>query len=68
MLSDEGVYSERIPSGTLVPHWAYIRPSDYDDTFDAGAAKLVGGQFLLIATSNPTGSCRSAILLTRTSP
>lgn len=44
MLQDEGTYNQIIPSGTLVPHWAYLKPSDYSDFFDPSAAKLVGGE------------------------
>jgi hypothetical protein len=43
-LQSEGTYNQIIPGGTLVPHWAYLKPSDYDDFFNANAAKLVGGE------------------------
>lgn len=40
----QGTYTQLIPSGTVVPHWAYLKPSDNGDFFDADAAKLVGGE------------------------
>ena len=45
MVSGEGVFPEDIPAGTLVPHWAYMRPSDYGGNFDVNASKLIGGGF-----------------------
>lgn len=48
LLSDQGVFPEAIPEGTRVPHWAYIKPSDNDDFFDALAAKLVGGALRVV--------------------
>lgn len=44
LLQDEGTYSEYIPSGTRVPRWAYLKPSDYRDFFSPGAAISVGGE------------------------
>jgi hypothetical protein len=62
MLSAQGVYSQKIPARTRVPHWAYIKPRDHHDSFDPRAAKLVGGEFL-------ASMCKKTsfhLLLTRT--
>jgi len=42
LLQDEGTYGEYIPSGTLVPRWAYLKPSDTHGYFYAAAAIAVG--------------------------
>ena len=40
-----GSYPETIPSGTRVPHWAYLDPTQTDDFFNATIAQNTGGTF-----------------------
>lgn len=44
MLQDQGAYNKTIPSGTAIPNWAYMKPSNYNDYFSPVAAQLVGGE------------------------
>jgi len=67
MVSVEGVFPEDIPAGALVPHWAYIKPSDYGGSFDVNASKLIGDN----PESSPSGgsstSYRSATTISSAS-
>ncbi|KAF8306148.1 hypothetical protein DL93DRAFT_2088910 [Clavulina sp. PMI_390] len=42
MISPEGSYDSIIPSGTRVPAWAFLKPSDSGDFFDPTKAQIVG--------------------------
>ena len=61
MLQEQGTYDQIIPSGTLVPHWAYLKPADYGDIFNVNAAKLAGGESWIVLLSCPSPNAHSGI-------
>lgn len=63
MVSGEGTFPDDIPAGTLVPHWAYIRPSDSGGTFDVNASKLIGGGFFFSYPDRFCGRAMSCVLI-----
>ncbi|KAF8321056.1 uncharacterized protein EI90DRAFT_3080431 [Cantharellus anzutake] len=70
----EGEYRPSlIPAGTLIPQWAYIKPSDFDGSFNLDAAKTIGDApessrvFSLSSTTSSTSNTLTTITITSTS-
>lgn len=61
MLQEQGTYDQIIPSGTLVPHWAYLKPADYGDILNVNAAKLAGGESWIVLLTCPSRNAHSGI-------
>ncbi|KAF8339530.1 uncharacterized protein EI90DRAFT_3036965 [Cantharellus anzutake] len=61
----EGEYRPSLmPAGTLIPQWAYIKPSDFDGLFNLDAAKTIGVDALessrVFSLSSTTSSTSTA--------
>lgn len=65
MLSAQGVYSLTIPSGTRVPHWAYIKPLDHNDSFNPQAAISAGGELLTYSCKKTSFHFRATLQMRR---
>ncbi|KAF8306165.1 hypothetical protein DL93DRAFT_2088945 [Clavulina sp. PMI_390] len=70
ILSPEGSYDSIIPSGTRVPAWAFLKPSDYGDYFNAAAAQQLGDspESTQVQSTTSAASSTSSAISTTSAP